>query len=81
MPPPSHYEVRLEADLERIRTSVEAVAKEIEQALRNALHGLQHMDRTLAYRTILGDLAINRAVLLRSGASAGHCLETIARLT
>ena len=93
MPPPSHYEVRLEADLERIRTSVEAVAKEIEQALRNALHGLQHMDRTLAYRTILGDLAINRAVhqiddlchffVARHLPSAGHLrfISSVLRMT
>jgi len=59
----SHYEERLEADLERIRGRVIDVSERIERALEQSVTALAHMDKALANRTILGDLPINRAVM------------------
>lgn len=58
----SHYEERLEADLQKIRAHVREVADRVETAQKNAAHALLAGDRHLAYDTILGDLPINRAV-------------------
>lgn len=58
----SHYEERLEADLEHIRGEVAAIGKGVDKALERALHALLAHRHTLAYETILGDLAINRRV-------------------
>ncbi len=58
----SHYEQRLERDLTDIHDRVAAVGELVEQALRNAVHALLTGNEALAYRTILEDGPINRAV-------------------
>ncbi len=58
----SHFEERLERDLEKIRGEVAAVAANVETAVRNAREALLTLDKPLANETILGDLPINRAV-------------------
>lgn len=78
----SHYEERLERDLETIRDRVLAVAAQVEEAVRLAVHAFLAGDRPLAARTILGDLEINRkirridglchAFVARHLPSAGH---------
>ena len=59
----SHYEERLEADLQQIRDRVVAVSQRIEHALEQSVTALVHQDKALANRTILGDLSINRAIM------------------
>jgi phosphate transport system protein len=56
----SHYEERLERDIERIRHSVIAIAKGAERGLENAITALLTLDSDLAYRTIIDDNPINR---------------------
>jgi len=56
------YEERLEHDLNRIRERVADVAVRVEEALKEALHALLHLDRRLANATVLGDMPINRAI-------------------
>jgi phosphate transport system protein len=78
----SHYEERLERDLEELKGRVLEVGGEVEQALRNAERAVLHGDRELASRTILGDNRINRlirdvdarchAFVARHLPSAGH---------
>ncbi|HYQ72527.1 MAG TPA: phosphate signaling complex protein PhoU, partial [Gammaproteobacteria bacterium] len=56
----SHYEERLENDLNRIRSSVSAMAEKVEAAVKNAMHALQTGNHKLAAATILADHPINR---------------------
>lgn len=58
----SHYEARLERDLDRIRKDLAAIAILVQDAVRNAVHALLSGSRERAYGCILGDLPINRAV-------------------
>ncbi len=58
----SHYEQRLERDLNQIREQLAEVAERVESGLKNAMHALLSGNRKLAYATILGDLPINRRV-------------------
>ena len=58
----SHYEQRLENDLNRIRDHVKALAKRAEEATKNAVHALLTGNEKLAYATILADNPINRAM-------------------
>jgi len=58
----SHYEERLERDLREIRERIRAIGSRVEEAVRQAVHALGTRNRSLAYQTILGDLAINRTV-------------------
>lgn len=58
----SHYEARLEADLEQLRQRTRAVGGAVVEAQRKAVQAILHGDRALAYETILGDLAINREI-------------------
>ena len=58
----SHYEERLEHDLEVIRGKVRDLAERVDTALGNALKALLTGDRDLANDTILGDLVVNRRV-------------------
>jgi phosphate transport system protein len=58
----THYEERLEQDRGRIRAGVVAVAAKIDTALRQAVRSILTGDHALAYRTVLGDLPINRDV-------------------
>jgi len=56
----THYEERLEKDLERIRHGVIAIAKGAERGLENAITALLTLDSDLAYRSIIDDNPINR---------------------
>ena len=58
----THYEERLEHDLENIRKRVRDLAGRVDEALGNALKALLNGDQELANETILGDLVINRRV-------------------
>ena len=58
----THYEARLEGDLNEIRKRIEDIAGRVETAFRNALHAVLADDERLAAETILGDLPINRRV-------------------
>ncbi len=58
----SHYEARLEHDLEQIRAEVRAIAEQVDKGLENAVHALLTGNRKLANATILADGPINRAV-------------------
>lgn len=58
----SHYEERLQTDLDAIRDRVAAVGADVGVAVTNACHALLNLDRHLAAETILGDLPINREI-------------------
>lgn len=58
----SHYEERLENDLNRIRDSLAVVAGQVEDAVKDAVHALLTGNEKLAYATVIGDHTINRAV-------------------
>ncbi|MHC5010790.1 MAG: phosphate signaling complex PhoU family protein, partial [Planctomycetota bacterium] len=58
----THYEERLEKDLDAIRSRLTEVARAVRHALKNAIHALLNMDRKMAAETIIGDLKINRAI-------------------
>jgi len=58
----SHYEQRLEQDLNQIREQVAEVAEQVEIGLKDAMHALLSGNHKMAYATILGDLPINRRV-------------------
>ena len=56
----SHYEQRLEKDLENIRGEVSSLATQVKQAVKNSIHALLTANQDLASETILGDGPINR---------------------
>ncbi len=56
----SHYEERLEKDLENIRFEVSDLAKRVKDAVKNSVHALLTNNKDLASTTILGDGPINR---------------------
>lgn len=56
----SHYEERLEHDLDALRQRIADMAGHVESALHNALRALQKNDSALATSTILADHPINR---------------------
>jgi len=56
----SHYEERLEKDLEHIRGEVSDLATSVKQAVKNSIHALLTANQDLASATILGDGPINR---------------------
>jgi len=56
----SHYEQRLEKDLENIRGEVSDLAIRVKQAVKNSIHALLTANQDLASATILGDGPINR---------------------
>ena len=58
----SHYEERLEKDLNRIREHIADMATKVEQNIKNAVHALQVGDHKLAAATILADHPINRTM-------------------
>ncbi len=58
----SHYEERLEADLKRLRQRTHTIGLKVLEAQKNAVQAILGGDRTLAYETILGDLAVNREI-------------------
>jgi len=56
----SHYEERLEKDLENIRFEVSDLARRVKEAAKNSIHALLTGNQGLASATILGDGPINR---------------------
>lgn len=58
----SHYEERLENDLQQIRQEVTRLAGLVEVAVKNSIHALLTGNRELANQTILADGHINRAM-------------------
>ncbi len=58
----THYEARLQKDIDRIKNGVIGIAKAVERGLENALTSLLTLDDDLAYRTIINDHPINRKV-------------------
>jgi phosphate transport system protein len=56
----SHYEQRLEKDLENIRGEVSGLATRVKQAVKNSIHALLTANQDLASAIILGDGPINR---------------------
>jgi phosphate transport system protein len=58
----SHYEERLEQDLERIRCSIADMADKVQAGIGDAVRALQTGDNALAAKTILADHPINRAM-------------------
>jgi phosphate transport system protein len=55
----THYEQRLERDLQTIRSKVAGLAGRVDRAVEKAVHALLHLDREGAARVILGDYPIN----------------------
>ena len=58
----SHYEERLEKDLNAIRDRVRGVGKQVEEALKQAVHAILTHNREQAAEVVLGDMPINREV-------------------
>ncbi len=58
----SHYEERLEADLQNLRGRIEDLGERVEKAVADAVRALLTGNRRQAYEIILGDLPINREV-------------------
>lgn len=56
----SHYEERLENDLDNIRNEVSKLAGWVDEAVNNSVHALLSGNEALASATILGDGPINR---------------------
>ena len=57
----SHYEERLQEDLDRLHTTVQTLGDTVGTAMRNAVRALLENDVELANEVIIGDLAINRS--------------------
>ena len=78
----SHYEERLQDDLDKVRSRVVEAMRYAHTAVDNAVNALVHNDHQLAHDTALGDLALNRhirdldrmchAFIARHLPSAGH---------
>ncbi len=58
----THYDERLQKDIDRIKHGVIVIAKAVERGLENALTSLLTLDDDLAYHTIIDDHPINRKV-------------------
>ncbi|MEM1249175.1 MAG: PhoU domain-containing protein [Acidobacteriota bacterium] len=58
----SHYEQRLQEDVERIRGELGRIAEDVAEGLEAAVRSLLEGDRALAARVVLGDLPVNRAI-------------------
>ncbi len=56
----SHYEERLERDLQEIRSRLRAVADLVEEQVRDAVQALLTLDTELANRVVLQDRIVNR---------------------
>jgi phosphate transport system protein len=79
---PSHYEERLQRDLNWIQELVGVVGQAIAQAIDDAVTSVMRLDKDLAAATVLGDYTINRqtreldrlahAFVARHLPSAGH---------
>lgn len=81
-PTRTHYEQRMAADLDEIRTRVRDVARRVEDQVGDAVHALVARNRDLANQVILGDRRVNRqireidrmahAFIVRHAPSGGH---------
>jgi phosphate transport system protein len=79
---PSHYEERLQRDLNWIQDLVGIVGQAVTKALDDAVSALMNLDKDLAAMTVIGDYTINRqtreldrlchAFVARHLPSAGH---------
>ena len=58
----SHYEQRLQIDMDAIRDRLRATCRDVEAAIGNATRALLARDADAASRTALGDLPINRTI-------------------
>lgn len=58
----SHYEHRLQSDLDAIRTGISQLGRDVHAALTNAVKALLDRNDELSYATILGDHPVNRSV-------------------
>ena len=56
----THYEERLERDLQKVRKRVRRIGSAVVSAVRSATESALTRDAELATRTILGDLPMNR---------------------
>jgi phosphate transport system protein len=56
----SHYELRLEKDVRKLRKRLGKLGKGVQTALENSIQSVLTLDQELASETILGDLPINR---------------------
>lgn len=89
----SHYEARLQKDLDWIEELVGIVGASIEEAIGNATRSVLTVDKDLAADTVIGDFLINRqtreldrlchAFVARHLPSAGHLrfVSSVMRLT
>jgi phosphate transport system protein len=78
----THYEERMEADLQEIRRKVDKVSKLVEDQVGAAVQAVLDDDRDVANSVILGDRQVNRRVkeidhlchafIVRHAPSAGH---------
>lgn len=78
----THYEERMEADLNEIRQKVRKITTRIENQVGDAVHSLLAYDLNLANQVILGDRRVNRQIreidrlahhfIVRHAPSAGH---------
>ncbi len=59
-PVSTHYEERLQRDLDWIHTMVEELGIQLVSTLDNACNSVLHLDRQLAAQTVVGDFVINR---------------------
>jgi phosphate transport system protein len=55
----THYEQRLERDLQTIREHIDALATRVDAAVEKSVHALLHFERELASHVILNDYPIN----------------------
>lgn len=79
---PTHYEERLQRDLNWIQDLVGIVGQAITEAIDDAVHAVLRLDKDLAAATVIGDYTINRqtreldrlchAFVARHLPSAGH---------
>jgi phosphate transport system protein len=60
--PITHYEERMEADLDEIRDKVRKIVSRIERQVADAVRALLDHDRDLANQVILGDRRVNRQI-------------------
>ncbi len=56
----SHYEEKLQRDLDNLHNKVQHLGKMAEDSVRSAVRALMKLDMELATNTIIGDLAVNR---------------------
>lgn len=57
---PTHYEERLQRDLNWIQELVGMIGHAVHQAIDDAVSALMHLDKDLAALTVIGDYTINR---------------------